>query len=162
MRAEALTTDRLFPRSWETGGILLGYFDDACQVAWVTAAERPSSDSVRGAHAFRHGTAGVAARVDWHQQASGGRVRFLGMWHTHPSLPAGASDADDQAMASLLVPVTASHVPRRAVQVIVGGNADRWNYWLQGIGQPEISFRLFRRGQVRTPVGASTPTEQEH
>ncbi len=39
MRAEALTTARLFPASWETGGILLGYFDDARRVAWVTAAE---------------------------------------------------------------------------------------------------------------------------
>ena len=60
MRAEALRTARRFPRRWETGGVLLGYFDDACRVAWVTAAEPPPPDSVRGEHAFRHGTEGVA------------------------------------------------------------------------------------------------------
>ena len=63
MRAEALATARLHPRSWETGGILLGYFDDACRVVWVTAAEGPPPDSEHGEYFFRHGTEGVADRM---------------------------------------------------------------------------------------------------
>ena len=157
MRAEALMTARLHPPSWETGGILLGYFDDACRVVWVTAAEGPPPDSQRGEHFFRHGTDGVVARMSAHHERTGGRARFAGMWHTHPGLSAQASLIDDQAMESLFVPVTATQIPRRAVRLILGGDDHEWTCWLQGIGQPEIGFRLFRRAQILALSGAAIP-----
>ena len=162
IRAEAVTIARLRPRSWETGGILLGYFDDACRLAWITAAEGPPPDSVHGEHVFQHGTKGVADRVARYFRESGGRVCFVGMWHTHPDLPAYASLADDQAMETLFVPLAATQVPRRAIQLIVGGDAERWDWWLEGIGHPDIGFRLFRRSQMRAPGGTdAAPPERE-
>jgi integrative and conjugative element protein (TIGR02256 family) len=161
MRSEAQTTARMFPPSWETGGVLLGYFDDACRIVWVTDAEGPSADSVRGEHFFRLGTAGVADQVARHYRDSRERVRFLGAWHTHPDLAAEASDVDAHAMASLLGQVTDGPVPRRAIQLIVGGERDRWGYWLLGVGRPEVGFRLFTRSQVRRPASTASPSAQE-
>lgn len=163
IRAEALATARLYPDQWETGGLLLGSFDDACRVVWITAASAPSPDSQRGEQAFLHGTAGVADQVARHHQASQGRVRFAGLWHSHPGLAADASHTDDRAMATMLVPVAGAQVPRRAVRLIVGGAPDRWHRWLQGIGQPEISFRLFKRSQILTAGDdRGAAQEQEH
>ncbi|HET9967839.1 MAG TPA: ThiF family adenylyltransferase [Streptosporangiaceae bacterium] len=159
LRVEALMTARQFPPQWETGGVLIGYFDDACQVIWVTAAEGPSPDSERGACSFRHGTEGVAGRVQAHQAASGGRVRFVGLWHTHPGTPPRASQADDQAMRDLLVSLPDTPVPRRAARLILGGGADRWDHWLQGAGPPDIGFQLFSRSQL---MAADEHPEEEH
>jgi integrative and conjugative element protein (TIGR02256 family) len=161
MRAEALRTASRFPGCRETGGVLLGYFDDACRVAWATTAECPPPDSEHGERAFRHGTEGVARRIARHHQVSGGRVRFIGMWHTHPGMPARASLTDDRAMRNLLVPVPAAQVPRRAIQLILGGEGETWDYWLQGAGQPDIGFRLYRRSQVLATDGPDVPRGQE-
>jgi integrative and conjugative element protein (TIGR02256 family) len=158
LRVEALMTARRFPPQWETGGILIGYFDDACQVVWVTAAEGPSPDSERGAYSFRHGTEGVADLVQAHQAASGGRVRFVGMWHTHPGMPPRASQTDDQAMRDLLVSLPGTQVPRRAIRLILGGGADRWDHWLRGAGPPDIGFQLFSRSQL---MEADDPLEED-
>jgi integrative and conjugative element protein (TIGR02256 family) len=157
LHAEAQVTACRFPPLWETGGILLGYFDDACRVVWVTAAEGPPPDSKHGPRVFRHGTEGVADRVAGHRAASGGRVRFIGMWHTHPGLPSRASQTDDQAIRDLLVSLPGSQVPRRAVQLVLGGEGECWNHWLQGAGPPDIGFRLFSRSQF--PAGDDHPEE---
>jgi integrative and conjugative element protein (TIGR02256 family) len=162
MRAEALMTARLHPPSWETGGILLGYFDDACRVVWITAAEGPSPDSERGDQMFRHGTNGVVTRVAAHHERSGGRSRFVGMWHTHPCMSAQASLADNQAMENLFVPVAAVQIPRRAVRLILGGHNSEWICWLQGIGQPEIDFQLFRRADILALNSGAMKSDQEH
>jgi integrative and conjugative element protein (TIGR02256 family) len=162
MRAEALTTARLYPPSWETGGILLGYFDGACRVAWVVAAAGPSSDSQRGDHAFWHGTEGVAALVARHHRDSRGRSRFIGMWHTHPEMSPQASPIDYRAMGDLFGPTGAGQVPRQAIQLVLGGGPGRWDRWLRGAGEPEVSVELFRRSQVLASIGTARPLEQEH
>jgi integrative and conjugative element protein (TIGR02256 family) len=161
MRAEALTVARRFPHFRETGGVLLGYFDDACRVIWATVAEGPPPDSKRGAGFFWHGTEAVADRVARHRAASRGRVRFIGMWHTHPGMSARASLTDDRAMRNLLVSLPVTQVPRRAVQLVLGGQAETWDYWLQGIGKPDTGFRLFRRSEVQQAGGTAEPPEQE-
>jgi len=161
LRAEALTTARLCPPSWETGGILLGYFDGACRVAWVVAAPGPSPDSQRGDHAFWHGTEGVAALVARHHRESRGRTRFVGMWHTHPGMPAQASPIDHQAMGDLFGPQGTGQVPRQALQLVLGGESGRWGRWLRGIGEPEISVRLFRRSRIEASRGPARPPEEE-
>jgi hypothetical protein len=160
MRTEALTTDRLYPDQWETGGVLLGCFDDACRVVWIAVAGTPPPDSQRGEHSFLHGTTGVAGQVARQLRASRSQAGFVGMWHSHPRLAADASHTDDQAMATMLVPVAGGQVPRRAVRLILGGQPAQWHHWLQGIGQPEISFRLFRRSQILT-VGEQSLSSRE-
>jgi hypothetical protein len=158
MRAEALATARRHPRSWETGGVLLGYFDDACQVAWVTAADGPPPGSERGAYRFQLGVEGVRARVAAYRAASGGRARFIGLWHTHPGAP-GASTVDESAIQAVLSALP-DETPRRVVRLILGGSPGDWEQWLQGARPPDVEFRLFRRNAV-TGAGPAQPPEQE-
>ncbi len=134
VRSEAQATARRFAPSWETGGLLFGHIDDACRVAWVTGVAGPTAGSERGDHRFRLGPAGVADLIDRHHRASGGRVRLLGMWHTHPGLVPEPSSLDIQAMASVLGQTPPERVPRRIAHVIVGGDPERWDYWLLGAG----------------------------
>jgi integrative and conjugative element protein (TIGR02256 family) len=144
LRAETLATARRHPRSWETGGVLLGYFDDACRVVWVTAADGPPPGSERGEYSFRLGTAGVSERVAAYRAASGGRARFIGLWHTHPDTAPRASTVDENSMRDLLGALP-GRAPRRAARLIIGGNPDEWEHWLRGVRPPEIEFRLLRR-----------------
>jgi integrative and conjugative element protein (TIGR02256 family) len=161
MRREARSTARRFPPSWETGGVLFGYIDDACRVAWVTDVAGPTADSERGHHTFQLDPAGVADLIDRYYRGSGGRVRFLGMWHTHPGLVAEPSRLDLQAMARVLGETPPARFPRRVAHVIAGGDPDRWDYWLLGIGQPDIGFRLFSWNQFHPDGGTARGAEQE-
>jgi integrative and conjugative element protein (TIGR02256 family) len=147
MRAEALATARRHPRSWETGGVLLGHFDDACRVVWVTAADGPPPDSEHGEYRFRLGTEGVSERVTAHRAGSGGRARFIGLWHTHPDTAPRASTIDEDSMRTLLTALP-GQAPRRAVRLIIGGKPGEWEHWLQGVRPPEIGFRLLRRSDA--------------
>ena len=161
MSVEVQSTARRYPPSWETGGVLFGYIDDACRIAWVTDVAGPTADSVRGDHTFRLDPKGLAHLIDRHHRASGGRVRFLGMWHTHPGLVPEPSSLDIQAMASVLGQTPPERVPRRIAHVIVGGDPDRWGYWLLGIGGPDVGFRLFSWNQFHPDGAAADAAEQE-
>jgi hypothetical protein len=148
MRAAALAMARRNPRSWETGGLLFGLADDACRVIWVTAAAGPPADSEHGEYSFRHGIAGVPDLVASHRVTSRGRARFLGLWHTHPGLAPQGSPVDDDSMRTLLGARPDGQAPRRAVRLIVGGDGEKWEHWLQGVRPPDIEFRLFRRSEM--------------
>jgi hypothetical protein len=86
--------------------------------------------------------------VAGHGAASGGRVKFIGLWHTHPGLVPRGSAVDDDSMRALLGALPGGQVPRRAARLILGGDAERWEHWLQGVRPPDIEFRLFRRGEM--------------
>ncbi len=103
----------------------------------------------------------MADLIDRHYRASGGRARLLGMWHTHPGLVPEPSSLDIQAMASVLGQTPPERVPRRMAHLIVGGDPDRWDYWLLGAGQPDAGFRLFSWTQFRPDGAAANPAEQE-
>ena len=149
LRAEALTTARICPPSWETGGVLLGYFDGACRVAWVVAAAGPSPDS-HGAIAF---WPAPRAWPPWLASITGRAA--AGPVHRHVAHPSGnagsASPIDHQAMGDLFGPAGTGQVPRQAIQLVVGGEPGRWGRWLRGVGEPEISVRLFRRSRRGVP-----------
>jgi integrative and conjugative element protein (TIGR02256 family) len=139
MRAEA----RRVPSGVETGGVLLGAIDDASRVVSVSWAAPPPPDSEHSRHYFRCGVEGVEQTVARHRARSGDRVRFLGLWHTHPGSPATMSATDMAAVRTLLVPVP--HAPRRAVFLIAGGRDPVWSDWLENDRPPELHARLCHR-----------------
>ena len=148
MRTAALALERRHPRSWETGGVLLGHADDACRVIWATAAAGPPADSKHGEYLFLHGIVGVDDWVARHRTASGGRARFIGLWHTHPGLVPQGSPVDDESMRTLLSARPDGQAPHRAVRLILGGDAEKWGHWLQGVRPPDVEFRLFQRSEM--------------
>jgi hypothetical protein len=51
-------------------------------------------------------------------------------------------------MRTLLGARPDGQAPHRAVRLILGGDAEKWEHWLQGVRPPDIEFRLFRRSEM--------------
>lgn len=142
MQDEAYGVRLTFGSDVETGGILLGQIDDASQVIWVTSAIGPPPDSQRASSYIKLGIAGTAEFLAAIERRSGGRSRFIGMWHTHPRAEPFQSEIDRQAMAGLLA--DADHPVHRALLVVLGGSAEQWDAWLEGQADPAIYTRVCR------------------
>ena len=140
MQDEAYGVRLTFGPHVETGGILVGQIDDACQVIWVTSAIGPPPDSQRASSYIKLGIAGTAELLAAIERRSGGRNRFIGMWHTHPRAEPSESEIDHQAMADLLADT--DHPVHRALLVVLGGSVDQWDAWLEGQADPAIYTRL--------------------
>lgn len=126
MRAEVRRGARTRGLGHETGGMLLGSFDDAVGCVYVDVATGPSPDSVLSPMYFGHGTEGTQDVVDHHRERTARRVGFVGMWHTHPRGRAHPSEIDTAGMDWLVSPDGAG---RRALMVILGGNKVHWSAW---------------------------------
>ena len=137
MRAEARRGRRIRGRKIETGGMLLGAIDDACQVINVDRAVGPPPDSHLSALFFDHGTGGTQEIVDERRLATRSRQSFVGLWHTHPFGAAAPSATDDEGMWEL---VSLHDIGRRALMIILGG--DNWNDWLEKSVEPSIYARV--------------------
>jgi proteasome lid subunit RPN8/RPN11 len=86
----------------ETGGLLLGQFDDACGVAWVSEATRPPDGSLGSPLFMVINTPAAREHVLERSRQTGGLTSFMGLWHTHPDGPASPSETDIQAMRKLI------------------------------------------------------------
>jgi len=82
----------------ETGGIIVGRYDDAHRTALVRKIEGPSSDSVSGPSTFQRGICGIDTLLTrlWLR-----KVYYLGEWHFHPEPYPKASWIDELQMAEL-------------------------------------------------------------
>ncbi|WP_197499669.1 Mov34/MPN/PAD-1 family protein, partial [Mycobacterium sp. 1245852.3] len=159
MRAETRRGARTRGVRIETGGMLLGSFDEAVGCVYIDTAAGPSPDSALSALLFAHGTQGTQELVEHHRNRSINRVGFVGMWHTHPYGPARPSPTDEAGMGWIVSP---SGTGRRALMLILGGDESTWERW-RGDGQvPNVYVRVVDRddqvngpatiGQVRTLV----------
>lgn len=85
-------------RPWEVGGWLLGYWSGSKTLVATHATPRGRRGTPFGVwiNAERHG---LMFDIVW--EASGGRVTFIGDWHTHPGGPASLSKRDRRALAYL-------------------------------------------------------------
>lgn len=136
----------------ETGGMLLGAFDDATGIIHVDRVAGPPPDSLMSRTYFQHGLDGVQARVDNEVTRTSGTSGFLGFWHTHPCGPASPSPTDEQGMASIVAP---DGTRQRALMMIFGGPADRWNAWREGDfnSAPDVYARVVPRSTEPLALG---------
>ena len=149
MRAETRRGARVRGDRVETGGSLLGAFDDAVGVVWIDEATEPPPDSLLSEVHFEHGIDGVEERIAARREATARVTTFIGMWHSHPYGEARPSETDEQGMRDLVLPVESS--PSRALLLIVGGSAERWLPWLSSGTGPDWYARVVERSQV-TPT----------
>lgn len=75
------SAERAYPK--ETGGILLGYVDDASAVV-VTAVVGPGPAARHSAHGFLPDSTWQQRQLEDIYEQSGRRCTYLGDWHTHP------------------------------------------------------------------------------
>jgi len=140
--AESARGNRVRGRDIETGGMLFGQIDDACQCIWIDVAAGPPPDSTLSAIHFQHGTKGAQQLADYHRDLSQGNTVFTGMWHTHPDHRARPSPTDAAGIRTLLATVPESP---RAVMIILGGSRETWTAWLDDSRPPDIYAELVRK-----------------
>ena len=100
----------------ETGGVLIGRYNEVHDTATVTRVWRPPKDSVRKRTSFRRGTQGLQRQLD-----SLGRTReyYLGEWHYHPGETGQPSERDIGQMVRIANSLEYS--TPEPVLIVVGG-----------------------------------------
>ena len=76
----------------ETGGVLLGYLDNG--VLNVEKASAPGPKATHEPEYFRADANYIDMFIDMEIANSGGRLRYLGEWHTHPQIEPYPSKID--------------------------------------------------------------------
>lgn len=142
MRAETRRGARTRGERIETGGMLLGAFDEAVGCVYIDTAAGPSPDSLLSALYFAHGTHGTQELVAHHRKRSINRVGFVGMWHTHPYGPARPSPTDEAGMGWIVSPFGTG---RRALMLILGGKEETWDRWRDDGQMPNVYVRVVER-----------------
>ncbi|PFP43564.1 hypothetical protein COK01_29845 [Priestia megaterium] len=106
----------------ETGGILIGYYTDECNLAVITEILKAPSDSKGGPTWFYRGTHGVKRRLDtlWKEK----RQFYIGEWHYHPNSSSKLSHQDIKQMTS--ISKSRSYNCPEPILLIVGGNSLSW------------------------------------
>lgn len=103
----------------ETGGVLLGYYDFLEGIVVIVDAMEAPPDSKSSPVEFERGKEGVASSVDEATRRTGGVVRYLGEWHSHPRGASTRPSTDDRMqIAQLTLAMANDGLP--ALQLIVG------------------------------------------
>lgn len=66
----------------ETGGIIIGYYDEDCRNAIITECTNPPKDSIATRKCFLRGVKGLKSllKKKWNEK----NEYYLGEWHLHP------------------------------------------------------------------------------
>jgi integrative and conjugative element protein (TIGR02256 family) len=102
----------------ETGGILIGFYNEARNLAIVESVSGPPNDSAHGFTCFKRGTRGLQRQL---LKAWKRKEYYLGEWHYHPNASATPSYVDKAQMKEIANTNT-YHCPE-PILVIVGGSA---------------------------------------
>jgi len=86
------------PGAGHTGGLLLGQFDSACRIAWVSQATGPPRGSTASSLKIELDPAEVRGFLEECRRQSGGMRALIGFWHTHPGGSASPSEEDRATM----------------------------------------------------------------
>ena len=87
LRAWVRRSERVNGRLVETGGHLFGERNDVARVIWVSEVSGPPPDSKASRNGFVCGVEGVVEASKDRSTFSRSSVKFVGMWHTHPTAP---------------------------------------------------------------------------
>jgi|GEM_PF-1307756 len=90
------------PGAGHTGGLLLGQFDDACQIAWVSEATGLPPDSTANPLRIRLDVPDVRDRLHDRDSRTGGMLTLIGFWHTHLGGSVIPSYVDQKTMRDLV------------------------------------------------------------
>ena len=104
----------------ETGGLLFGECNGLLKVLWVDEVSGPPPDSSHSAGGFICGVQGSHDLACEKAKRTQGLVRFVGIWHTHPTGPTLPSEADLQAMEQLVQ--SSSGLRGKTLMLIVGND----------------------------------------
>ena len=118
---DKLRTLRAGKLPFETGGILLGYYDFNVDAVVVVDALAAPTDSQASAVFFERGIAGVMDSVAEVSSRTANIVKYIGEWHSHPPRHNTKPSRDDFFQLVYLATGMA-HEGLPALQLIVGDN----------------------------------------
>ena len=144
------------PGAGHTGGLLIGQFDSACRIAWVSLATGLPPGSSADPLQISLDVAEVSDFVRERSSRSGGMLSLIGCWHTHPKGPIEPSEEDLKTMRQLAASPAWRAAPALLLVLSVpeggaagggaaGGSPSPW--------LPDIHAQTFQRG--------TEPTEAE-
>jgi hypothetical protein len=85
-----------------TGGLLLGQYDSACRIAWISQATGLTPGSTADPLNINLDVQKVRGFLEDCRSRSGGILTLIGFWHTHPVGSATPSDDDRATMRKLV------------------------------------------------------------
>lgn len=85
----------------ETGGVLIGSTDFEHRICYIVDALDPPADSKEYPCAFIRGSDGLKEAVDNVIEITGGNLKYVGEWHSHPTNSTCASSDDKILLASI-------------------------------------------------------------
>jgi len=109
----------------ETGGVLVGRYEDDNRVARVLGFSTPTPDSRRGPADLWRGTAGLSG---WLRELWGKDAYYLGEWHLHPSASPAPSATDIHSL--LAIARDPAYQCASPLMLILGGRAPSWRHTL--------------------------------
>lgn len=120
----------------ETGGVLIGRYNERRSEALVTQVTGAPPDSRATRSSFLRGVRGLQRRLD---QAWRRRTFYLGEWHFHPNGSAAPSGQDRKQIADFLK--DPSYNCPEPILLVLGGDPD---------GEWHVTASLYRRGEWTT------------
>ena len=106
--------------SHETGGILVGHYNEDLDCAFVTDVSLSPSDSKYGRFWFYRGVNGLQS---WLNRLWKRKEYYLGEWHFHPFASAGFSSRDKHQMKKIAN--SKKYLCPEPILVIIGGDPKR-------------------------------------
>ncbi|GIK27957.1 MAG: hypothetical protein BroJett007_10950 [Chloroflexota bacterium] len=79
----------------ETGGVLLGTVDILHRIIHIVDLLPSPSDSTEWPTTYIRGTANLSAQIEHRHKLSGGDLRYIGEWHSHPRGSSSQPSATD-------------------------------------------------------------------
>ena len=130
---EAIEKEMLLHHPYETGGILIGKYDENLRLATVYLATASTKDSKHHSTTFRRGTNGIMEAIKHAQMHLSPELHYVGEWHSHPNSSPTASYIDLNQMQ--IFAKRSQLGIRTPLLLIVGGSPPKKLSW---------SFRLHR------------------
>lgn len=109
----------------ETGGVLLGYFDQVSQKVFIVDALPAPDDSHEEATGFVRGVAGLEEAVKSANDLTANIVGYVGEWHSHPQHCSSDPSRDDIKLLRHLA-ISLMDEGETALMLIVGEKDERW------------------------------------
>jgi integrative and conjugative element protein (TIGR02256 family) len=135
----------------ETGGVLVGHYDDSHHVATVEKLTPKAPDSVAGRSAFLRGAKSIGRFLRRLWDTTNPKLHYLGEWHTHPDGSEVASPTDRCTMRSITDDERA--LCPEPILLILGGDFKR---------RLSVGAYVYPRGktEVRLRPTAAWPSEE--
>jgi integrative and conjugative element protein (TIGR02256 family) len=129
----------------ETGGLLVGLYNEACDCAVISQIMPPPRDSRFGNTWFERGISGIRSNlIRFRKEESS---YYLGEWHYHPNSNARPSPQDRFQMKS--TDLRSAFICPEPILLIIGGSARiGWSTSVWVFPESQTEIELFARHEV--------------